>query len=111
MTVILYHLVTLAEAFKIYILGPLGTAVGRRPWLLPLQYAREQMGIRTNGFFDRKLLANFSRTNGHSNKWGFCREIAKLSRKWEDFEKKLVKQQGFRDQNVCFSGNGDRKKL
>ena len=38
-------------------------------------------------------------------------QFAKLSQKWEDFEKKLIKQQGFRDQNVCFSGNGDRKKL
>ena len=31
-----------------------------------LQYIREQMGIRTNGSLDRKMLANYSRTNGSS---------------------------------------------
>ena len=41
---------------------------------------REKMGIRENGNFDG--------------------QIAKLLRKWEDLEKKLVKQQSFRDQNA-----------
>ena len=41
---------------------------------------REKMGIRENGNFDGR--------------------IAKRLRKWEDFEKKLLKQQSFRDQNA-----------
>ena len=34
-----------------------------------LQYAREQMGIRTNGTITEKRAAIYSRTNGNSNKW------------------------------------------
>ena len=41
---------------------------------------REKMGIRENGNFDGR--------------------IAKRLRKWEDFEKKILKQQSFRDQNA-----------
>ena len=36
----------------------------------PVQYALEQMGIRTNGDFPQKSVAIYSRTNGDSNKWG-----------------------------------------
>ena len=34
-----------------------------------VQYALEQMGIRTNGNLLKNKLASFSRTNGNSNKW------------------------------------------
>ena len=52
---------------------------------------REQMDIRTNVDSVPK--------------------IAKLSRKWEDFDQKLVKQQGFREQNILFRETGSSKTL
>ena len=64
------------------------------------------MGIGTNGFLERKLLANFSRTNGHLNKWGFCREIAKLSAKMGRFLFKTYKTTGISRTKRSFSGNG-----
>ena len=68
------------------------------------------MGIRANGVFGQKSLANYSRENGDSSKWEFC-QIAKLLRKWEDLDKNLVKQQSFRDENTYFYVNGNRKAL
>ena len=49
------------------------------------------MGIRANG--------------------NFAGQIVKLLQKWEDFDKKLVKQQGFREQNVLFRETGSSKTL
>ena len=49
-------------------------------------YAREQMGIRTNVFFGRKLLANFSRTNGDS-----AGKLLSFRENGNIFIKKLVK--------------------
>ena len=46
-----------------------------------------------------------------SIKWEFDQQIAKLSVKWEVVGKKLVKRQGFRDQNADLSGNGNCKKF
>ena len=37
--------------------------------LCHVQYAREQMGIRTNGTFSENRAAIYSRKNGNSNKW------------------------------------------
>ena len=56
-----------------------------------LQVIREKMGIRANG--------------------NFAGQIVKLLQKWEDLDKKLVKQQSFRDQNAYFYVNGNRKAL
>ena len=52
---------------------------------------REKIGIRANG--------------------NFCSETVKILRKYEDLDKKLVKQQSFRDQNASFYVNGHRKVL
>ena len=52
---------------------------------------REKMGIRGNG--------------------NFAGQIVKLLQKWEDLDKKLIKQQSFGDQNAYFYVNGNRKAL
>ena len=62
---------------------------------------------RTNGVFGRNLLANFSRTNGHSNKWGFCPwscwAFAKMGRFWL---KKTCQTTGISRAKRTFSRNG-----
>ena len=61
------------------------------------KWAFEQMGFSTeNCLLTFREQMGF-RTNGDS-----VPEIAKLSRKWGDFDKKLVKRLSFRDQKLTF---------
>ena len=61
--------------------------------VLLLQYALEQMGIRTNGILLKNKLASFSRTNGNSNKWEDFLSVCAEKTKWEDLRSTFVEKQ------------------